>query len=71
VRFWKRFYFPRAARRALSRCVGAGEWQELFDELPVILRWGPLATARYVRELGGRILRSGGLRRGDQREVVA
>jgi hypothetical protein len=71
VRFWKQFYFPRAARRALSRCVGAGEWQELFDDLPVVLRWGPLAIARYGRELAGRILRSRGPRRGDPREVVA
>lgn len=71
VRFWKQFYFPRAARRALSRCVGAGEWQEFFDELPVVLRWGPLATARYARELGGRILRARGLRRRDRREVLA
>lgn len=71
VRFWRRFYFPRAARRAMSLCVGEGEWRPLFEELPVVLRWGPLAMARYVPELAGRLLRSSGLRRRDRREVVA
>ena len=65
VRFWQRFYFTRAARLALSRSLFGGQWEELYNELGVVLRWGPLAVARYIPELAGR------LRSRARREVVA
>lgn len=53
VRFWKRFYFPRAARRALASLVWRGDWRPATRELAIVLRWGPLAIARYVPEKVG------------------
>ena len=70
VRFWRQFYYPRAARLALRNLVFGGEWQELFNELPVVLRWAPLAAARYAREVAGR-LRPRAWRRAEPRGLVA
>jgi len=69
VRFWQQLYYTRAARTALARALVNGDWSELFKELPVVLRWGPLAIVRYLRERVGRFRRR--LWRGSRREVLA
>lgn len=66
VRFWKRFYFTRAARNAMGRVLHDGNWRPLMRDLPIVIRWGPLAVARYLPEkLRPRRSGTGGTSRGE------